>query len=47
MAWVRQEIEEKLEKLTREYGDTHDPENPDQIFELPRRLGEMDHVFPY
>jgi len=34
---TRQEIEQKMDELAREY---HDPE---QIFELARRLREMDH----
>ena len=28
--------------LTREYRDTHDPEIPEEIFELARRLKEME-----
>ena len=32
-----------MDELAREYYDTHDPENPEEIFELARRLKEMDH----
>ena len=40
---TRQEIEQKMDELAREYHDTHDPEIPEEIFELARRLGEMEH----
>jgi len=30
-------------KLAREYRDTHDPEIPEEIYELARRLREMEH----
>ena len=40
---TRQEIEQKMDELAREYHDTHDPEIPEQILELARRLREMDH----
>jgi hypothetical protein len=40
---TRQEIEQKMDELAREYHDTHDPEIPEEIFELARRLREMDH----
>ena len=36
---TRQEIEQKMDELAREYHDTHDPEIPEEIFELARRLG--------
>ena len=39
---TRQEIEQTMDELAREYHDTHDPEIPEQIFELARRLKEMD-----
>jgi hypothetical protein len=32
-----------MDELAREYHDTHDPEIPEEIFELARRLGEMEH----
>ena len=31
-----------MDELAREYRDTHDPEIPEEIFELARRL-EMEH----
>ena len=40
---TRQEIEQKMDELAREYHDTHDPEIPEEIFELDRRLREMEH----
>jgi hypothetical protein len=39
----RQEIEQKMDELAREYHDTHDPEIPEEIFELAKRLREMEH----
>jgi hypothetical protein len=32
-----------MDELAREFADTHDPEIPEEIFELARRLREMDH----
>ena len=32
-----------MDELAREYRDTHDPEIPEEIFELARRLGELGH----
>jgi hypothetical protein len=40
---TREEIEQKMDELAREYRDTHDPEIPEEIFELAGRLREMDH----
>jgi FKBP-type peptidyl-prolyl cis-trans isomerase (trigger factor) len=40
---TREEIEQKMDKLAREYHDTHDPEIPEEIFELASRLKEMGH----
>jgi hypothetical protein len=40
---TRQEIEQKMDELAREYRDTHDPEIPEEIFELAGRLKEMGH----
>ncbi len=34
---TREEIEQKMDELAREYHDTHDPEIPPKIFELARR----------
>ena len=39
----RQEIEQKMDKLAREYHETRDPEIPEEILELARRLREMEH----
>jgi hypothetical protein len=36
-------IEQKMDELAREYHDTHDPEIPEEIYELARRLREMEH----
>ena len=38
-----QEIEQKMDELARDYHDTHDPEIIEKIFELARRLMEMEH----
>jgi NAD-dependent DNA ligase len=38
-----QEIEQKMDELARKYHDTHDPEIPEEIYELARRLKEMEH----
>jgi hypothetical protein len=43
---TRQVIEQKMDELAREYRDTHDPEIPEEIFELARRLREMEHWSP-
>ena len=40
---TRQEIEQKMDELAREYHVIHDPEIPEEIFELARRLKEMEH----
>ena len=40
---TRQEIEQKMDELAREYRDTHDPEIPAEIFELTRWLKELEH----
>lgn len=40
---TRQVIEQKMDELAREYRDTHDSEIPEEIFELARRLREMEH----
>jgi hypothetical protein len=32
-----------MDELAREYRDTHDPEIPEAIYELARRLREMEH----
>ena len=35
---TRQEIEQKMDELAREYYETHNLEIPEEIFELARRL---------
>jgi hypothetical protein len=40
---TREEIEQEMVELAREYHDTYDPEIPEEIYELARRLREMDH----
>jgi hypothetical protein len=40
---TREKIGQKLDALAREYDDTDGPEIPEEIYELARRLGEMEH----
>ena len=40
---TRQEIEQKMDELAREYHETHDPEITEEIYDLARWLREMDH----
>jgi hypothetical protein len=40
---TRQEIEQKMDELARQYRETHDSEIPEEIYELARRLKEMEH----
>jgi hypothetical protein len=40
---TREEIEQKMDELARQFDETHDPEIPEEIFELARRLREMDY----
>jgi FKBP-type peptidyl-prolyl cis-trans isomerase (trigger factor) len=40
---TRQEMEQKMDELAREYRDTHDPEIPEEIYRLARQLKELDH----
>jgi len=40
---TRQEIEQRMDELAREYRDTHDPEIPEEIYRLARQLKELDH----
>jgi ATP-dependent Lon protease len=40
---VRQEIEQKMDELAREYHENKDPKILAEIFELARRLREMEH----
>ena len=40
---TREEIEQKMDELAREFAKTHDPQIPEEICELARRLKEIDH----
>jgi hypothetical protein len=40
---TRQEIEQRMDELAREYHDIHEPEFPEEIYRLARQLGEMEH----
>jgi hypothetical protein len=40
---TREEIEQKIDELAREYHETHDPEIPEEIYRLARLLKELDH----
>ena len=40
---TRQEIEQKMDELAREYHDTHDPEIPEEIYRLASLLEELEH----
>jgi FKBP-type peptidyl-prolyl cis-trans isomerase (trigger factor) len=40
---TRQEIEQKMDELAREYHDSHDPEIIEEIYRLARQLKELDH----
>jgi FKBP-type peptidyl-prolyl cis-trans isomerase (trigger factor) len=40
---TREEIEQRMDELAREYRETHVPEIPEEIYRLARQLGEMDH----
>jgi FKBP-type peptidyl-prolyl cis-trans isomerase (trigger factor) len=40
---TREEIEQKMDELAREYTETHDPEIADEIYRLARLFKEMDH----
>jgi len=33
---TRQEIEQKMDELAREYHDTHDPEIPEEVYRLAK-----------
>jgi len=39
----RQEIEKQMDKLAREYHENKDPEILAEIFELARRLNQLEH----
>jgi hypothetical protein len=36
-------MEHKMDELTREYYETHDPNIPEEIYRLARMLIELDH----
>ena len=40
---TREEIEQKMDELARGICQDSDPEIPEEIFELARRLKEIDH----
>jgi predicted house-cleaning noncanonical NTP pyrophosphatase (MazG superfamily) len=40
---TRQEIEQKMDELAREYHENKDPEILAEIFKLARRLKEIEH----
>ena len=40
---TREQIEQKMDELAREYYETHAPEIPEEIYRLARQLGEMEH----
>ena len=40
---IRQEIEQKMDALAREYRDTRDLEIPDEIYRLGLQLKQLDH----
>jgi hypothetical protein len=39
---IREEIEQKMDELVREYRETHDPEIREDIYRLARQLKELD-----
>jgi FKBP-type peptidyl-prolyl cis-trans isomerase (trigger factor) len=39
---TRQEIEQKMDELAREYHDTHDPEIREEIYRLGREFKKME-----
>jgi hypothetical protein len=40
---TREEIEQKMDELAREFAETHDPEIPAEIYRLVRLLTDLDH----
>jgi hypothetical protein len=40
---TREQIEQKMDELAREYHETHDPQIPAEIYRLARQLKELDH----
>jgi hypothetical protein len=41
---TREEIEELMEELTRQFAATHDPEIREELYELAKQLEEMDKL---
>jgi hypothetical protein len=39
----REEIEQKMDELAREFAETHDAEIPEEIWKLARQLRKLDH----
>jgi hypothetical protein len=40
---TREEIEQRMDELAREYLETHDPEISEETYRLARLLEELDH----
>jgi hypothetical protein len=40
---TRDEIEQKIDELAREFAETHDPKIPQEIYRLASLLKELDH----
>jgi hypothetical protein len=40
---TREEIEQKMDELAREFAATHDPETREEIYRLARELKESEH----
>jgi len=40
---TREEIEQRMDELAREFAKTHDREIAEEIYELARRLKAMEH----
>jgi hypothetical protein len=40
---TREEFEQRMDELAREFVETHDPEIPEEIYKLARQLIELDH----
>ena len=41
---TREEVEQKMDELAREYHETYDPEISEEIYELARRLKDRYHT---
>jgi hypothetical protein len=40
---TREEIEQKMDELAREFAETHDPEIREEIYSLAHQLIKLDH----